>query len=217
MKNLSEDDELLRLENTLRAEGFRFIAGVDEAGRGPLAGPVVAAAVVFPPGVPLPAVNDSKKLSAACREELEAAVRAVPGVEVSVAAVTAEEIDASDILRSTHRAMREAVRGLANCDFVLVDGLPVGGFAAPDRSLVKGDAQCACIAAASIVAKVFRDRLMVEFDRVYPGYGFAEHKGYGTAGHLEALRRLGPCPIHRRSFAPVRDLIAPPPEQPELF
>ena len=217
MKILSANDELLRLENALRAEGFRFIAGVDEAGRGPLAGPVVAAAVVFPPGVPLPAVNDSKKLSAASREELDAAVRAVPGVEVSVAAVTAAEIDDSDILRCTHRAMREAVRALAHCDFVLVDGLPVGGFPVPDRSVVKGDAQCACIAAASIAAKVFRDRLMMEYDREYPGYGFAEHKGYGTAGHLEALRRLGPCPIHRRSFAPVRDLIAPPPEQLELF
>ena len=165
---LSEADELLRPERECWAEGFCFVAGVDEVGRGPLAGPVVAAAVVFPRGVSLPAVNDSKKLTAPEREELERKV-----------------------------------------DFILVDGRPVKGLPYPSRAMVGGDGRSASIAAASIVAKVYRDRLMEEYETRYPGYGFAGHKGYGTAEHLEALRRLGPCPEHRRSFRPVREIIDP--------
>lgn len=217
MNFLLENDKLLCLELELRAGGFCFIAGVDEVGRGPLAGPVVAAAVVFPEYSAIPAVNDSKKLSPQEREDLALAIRNVSGVEVSVAVVEPEEIDRINILRATHKAMRQAVLQLEHCDFVLVDGNPVGGFKVPDRSVVKGDAKCASIAAASIIAKVFRDRLMVEYEDKFPGYGFAAHKGYGTAEHLAALKRLGVTPIHRCSFAPVRDIIAPPPTQLELF
>ena len=209
---LSEADELLRPERECWAEGFCFVAGVDEVGRGPLAGPVVAAAVVFPRGVSLPAVNDSKKLTAPEREELERAIRAVPGVSIGIGEVSAAEIDRLDILRATWRAMRLAVEQLGKVDFILVDGRPY-----PSRAMVGGDGRSASIAAASIVAKVYRDRLMEEYETRYPGYGFAGHKGYGTAEHLEALRRLGPCPEHRRSFRPVREIIDPPPEQPDLF
>jgi len=122
-----------------------------------------------------------------------------------------------NILNATHLAMRRAVEQLKKADFVLVDGRRVKGLPLPSRAIVKGDAKSASIAAASIIAKVHRDHLMIELDKIYPGYGFAEHKGYGTAQHLEALRTLGVTPIHRRSFRPVRDLISPPPEQPLLF
>lgn len=199
---LSEADELLRPERECWAEGFCFVAGVDEVGRGPLAGPVVAAAVVFPRGVSLPAVNDSKKLTAPEREELERAIRAVPGVSIGIGEVSAAEIDRLDILRATWRAMQLAVEQLGKVDFILVDGRPVKGLPYPSRAMVGGDGRSASIAAASIVAKVYRDRLMEEYETRYPGYGFAGHKGYGTAEHLEALRRLGPCPEHRRSFRP---------------
>ena len=214
---LSEADELLRPERECWAEGFCFVAGVDEVGRGPLAGPVVAAAVVFPRGVSLPAVNDSKKLTAPEREELERAIRAVPGVSIGIGEVSAAEIDRLDILRATWRAMRLAVEQLGKVDFILVDGRPVKGLPYPSRAMVGGDGRSASIAAASIVAKVYRDRLMEEYETRYPGYGFAGHKGYGTAEHLDALRRLGPCPEHRKSFRPVREIIDPPPEQPDLF
>ncbi len=217
MKFLSENDKLLCLELELRAEGFCFIAGVDEVGRGPLAGPVVAAAVVFPGYTVVPWVDDSKKLTPAEREEADIAIRSVPGVDIALAVVEPEEIDRINILRATHKAMWQAVAGLERCDYVLVDGRPVGGFGIPDRSIVKGDAKCASIAAASIVAKVYRDRLMTDLESQYPGYGFAAHKGYGTAEHLAALKKLGPVPVHRRSFAPVRDILSPPPEQLELF
>ena len=238
---LSEADELLRPERECWAEGFCFVAGVDDVGRGPLAGPVVAAAVVFPRGVSLPAVNDSKKLTAPEREELERAIRAVPGVSIGIGEVSAAEIDRLDILRATWRAMRLAVEQLGKVDFILVDGRPVKGLPYPSRAMVGGDGRSASIAAASIVApypsramvggdgrsasiaaasivaKVYRDRLMEEYETRYPGYGFAGHKGYGTAEHLDALRRLGPCPEHRKSFRPVREIIDPPPEQPDLF
>ena len=214
---LSEADELLRPECECWAEGFCFVAGVDEVGRGPLAGPVVAAAVVFPRGVPWPAVNDSKKLTASEREELERAIRAVPGVSIGIGEVSASEIDRLDILRATWRAMRLAVEQLEKVDFILVDGRPVKGLPYPSRAMVGGDGRSASIAAASIVAKVYRDRLMEEYETRYPGYGFAGHKGYGTAEHLDALRRLGPCPEHRKSGRPVREVIDPPPEQPDLF
>ena len=201
---LSEADELLRPERECWAEGFCFVAGVDEVGRGPLAGPVVAAAVVFPRGVLLPGVNDSKQLTAQEREELEQEIRAVPGVSIGIGEVSAG-------------AMRLAVEQLEKVDFILVDGRPVKGLPYPSRAMVGGDGRSASIAAASIVAKVYRDRLMADYEARYPGYGFAGHKGYGTAAHLEALRRLGPCPEHRRSFRPVREIIDPPPEQPDLF
>lgn len=212
---LTYEDELLLRERKLLQEGFVFIAGVDEAGRGPLAGPVVAAAVILPREGELPGVFDSKQLSEARRKALREEILEIAETSVGVAEV--HEIDALNILRATHLAMHRAVAGLKKVDFVLVDGLPVKGFLCPAENMVKGDARSASIAAASIVAKVYRDELMEKLDKEYPGYGFAVHKGYGTAAHLEALRRLGVTPVHRRSFAPVRELIDPPPVQLELF
>ena len=201
---LAEDDELLSLEHQLRAEGFVFIAGVDEAGRGPLAGPVTAAAVIFPPGARIPRVGDSKQLTAAEREELRKQILAVPGVRWGIVDSPVELIDEWNILRANDRAMREAVLRAGKADLILVDGRPVPNLPAPSRAIVKGDATVASIAAASILAKTHRDAVMVELDRRYPGYGFAENKGYGTAAHLAALEKLGPSPAHRKSFAPVR-------------
>ena len=214
---LAAGDELLALEQEKYQAGFRFVVGIDEVGRGPLAGPVVAAAVGFPPGVPVPRVNDSKQLSEEKREALDAAIRAVPGVRIAVAEIAVEDIDRINILRATHLAMFRAAEQIPDADCLLVDGLPVPGLPCESFNVIKGDARSASIAAASIVAKVYRDRLMVELDKIYPGYGLAENKGYGTASHLAALKKMGVTPIHRRSFAPVRDIISPPPEQMELF
>jgi ribonuclease HII len=167
---------------------------------------VVASAVILPPRVRLPGINDSKQLSAAAREAAyEAVVRKAHAW--AVAAVEVEEIDRINILRATHEAMAAALRALDPApDGALVDGLPVTGLPCPHQALVDGDALCVSIAAASIVAKVTRDRLMCELDECYPGYGFAQHKGYGTRDHLRALRELGPSPCHRRSFRPVAEL-----------
>ncbi|MBE6400311.1 MAG: ribonuclease HII [Lentisphaerae bacterium] len=206
-------DELLRSERQLRAEGFCWIAGVDEAGRGPLAGPVVAAAVVLPPELDnLPQVFDSKQLSAAARDELFEQLYALEGIQISVAEGSVEEIDRLNILRATHLAMRRAVDGLKQADFVLVDGLPVQ-FTLPSKNIVKGDAKSASIAAASIIAKVTRDRYMEKVAEKFPQYGFAAHKGYGTAEHLEALKKFGVTELHRRSFQPVRELLDDVPQQ----
>ncbi|MBR7119831.1 MAG: ribonuclease HII [Lentisphaeria bacterium] len=210
-------DELLQPERKLWAEGFCFVAGVDEAGRGPFAGPVAAAAVVLPKGVKLPEVFDSKQLSDAARRELKEQILQLPGVMVGVSLIDAQVIDKINILQATHLAMREAVSQLEKVDCVLVDGLPVRGFEVESRNLVKGDSLSASIAAASIIAKVTRDDVMVGLDKLYPEYGFADHKGYGTAAHLRALQEYGVTPVHRRSFRPVREIIDPPPEQLELL
>ena len=193
------------------------MAGVDEVGRGPLAGPVVAAAVILPEaGVDLE-VADSKTLSASRREALALALRAHPGVCIGLAEVSGERIDEINIRRATVEAMAAALQALPLvAEFALVDGLPVSGLPLPAEFIVKGDARSASIAAASIVAKVYRDALMVRLEAEYPGYGFARHKGYGTRQHLEALRRLGPAAVHRRSFAPVAGSLARPPRQLEL-
>ena len=212
---LTCDDELLLRERELRREGFVFIAGVDEAGRGPLAGPVVAAAVILPEAESLPGVFDSKQLTDRRRRELRDEIRAVAAVGVGMAGP--EEIDELNILKATHLAMHRAVAELEKVEFVLVDGLPVPGFPCPCENMIKGDARCASIAAASIVAKVCRDELMEKAELEFPGYGFARHKGYGTRAHLEALRKLGVSPIHRRSFAPVRALLGEQCVQMELF
>ena len=201
-----------QFEADLIQRGITRIAGVDEAGRGPLAGPVVAAAVVFPAewilrGLPevLSGINDSKQLSAATREVLFAALMSRPEVAWGIARVDAPLIDQINILQATHRAMNLALAKLnPPPQHVLVDGLRVKTLAFPQTPIVSGDALSYSIAAASILAKVTRDRLMVEFDREYPGYGFSGHKGYGTARHLAALKERGPCPIHRHSFAPLR-------------
>ena len=204
------------LENELSLKGFNIIGGIDEAGRGPLAGPVTAAAVILPADVEeLPGVFDSKQLKESEREELFAALYAVPGIKISVASASAEEIDRLNILRATHEAMRRAVAGLTEADFVLVDGLPVQ-FLLPSKNIIKGDAKCASIAAASIIAKVTRDHEMEKLDELYPEYGFARHKGYGTAEHLEALKKYGPLPIHRKSFRPVYELLPETPVQGEF-
>ena len=216
-KFITAGNELLAWEYEKYQAGFRFVVGIDEVGRGPLAGPVVAAAVGFPQGAEIPPVNDSKQLSEEKREMLDAAIRAVPGVRIAVAEVPVDEIDRINILRATHLAMRMAAEQIPEADCLLVDGLPVPGLPKESFNMVKGDARSASIAAASIIAKVYRDRLMNELDKVYPGYGFAENKGYGTAAHLKALKELGVTAVHRRSFAPVRNILAPPPEQLELF
>lgn len=217
MEYLSRDDKLLAHECKLWAEGFLFIGGVDEVGRGPLAGPVVAAAVVFPKNAEIPAVDDSKKLTEKQRGELRDAILAVPGVRYAVAEMSVEDIDRMNILQASRQAMRLAVGQIAEIDYLLVDGLPVPGFDMPCTALVKGDSRSASIAAASILAKVYRDELMVRMAGEYPGYGFEHNMGYGTESHLDALKRLGVCPLHRKSFAPVRDILDPPPEQLELF
>lgn len=193
----------LAFDDTIRRRGFRLVAGVDEAGRGPLAGPVVAAAVILPENMPFPGVNDSKKVAPRRREELAAVIRD-HAVAVSIGCAEPEEIDRTDILRATFSAMMRAIHGLeVSPDFVLLDGPYVLPLTVPQRGVVRGDARSLSIAAASIIAKVHRDRLMNDYHTLYPAYGFHRHKGYPTAEHMEALRRFGPCPIHRRSFQGV--------------
>ena len=190
-------------EQEARRCGYRRIAGVDEAGRGPLAGPVVAAAVVLPVRCRLAGVDDSKQLSVSERDRLyiEIMDRAV---SVGVGSSTAEEIDRINILEATKLAMRRALTALSPApDYVLIDAVLLSGVAMPVRPIIKGDALSLSIAAASIVAKVMRDRLMAEFHRTYPQYNFLSHKGYGTEEHLAQLAEYGPSPIHRRTFAPV--------------
>jgi len=206
-------------ERDLLRRGVQRVAGVDEAGRGPLAGPVVAAAVSLPAGwitrglpAGLEGLNDSKQLTAAQREKYFALLVANEATRFAIAALGADTIDAINILQATHRAMNQALAQLRpQPEHVLVDGLRVKSLRFPQTPLVKGDARSFSIAAASVLAKVTRDRLMLGYDRQFPVYGFAEHKGYGTARHLAALAEHGPCPIHRRSFAPLKQA------QPELF
>lgn len=184
------------------------VCGVDEAGRGPLAGPVVAAAVILDPARPVAGLADSKKLSAKKREQLAAAIRA-SAIAWAVAEATVEEIDALNILQATLLAMQRAVAGLAIAPAeVLVDGNRCPRLDVPVRAIVGGDATVAQISAASILAKTVRDAGMLDLHARYPRYGFDRHMGYGTAAHLTALRAHGPCPAHRRSFAPVRAQLA---------
>lgn len=187
--------------------GYEFIAGVDEVGLGPLAGPAVAAAVVLPPGVRLPGLNDSKKLKPVEREALDRQIRR-HAIAFSVQTVAAEFIDQQGLIRARQLAMKRAVEGLPMAaEYLLIDAWDVPEVALPQMCVIKGDAVCASIMAASVVAKVHRDRLMVEYDRQYPGYGFALHKGYATAAHKRALVELGPSPIHRMSWAPIRAVL----------
>ena len=207
------------IEREHYARDVRGLAGVDEAGRGPLAGPVVAAAVVLPEdwaqdGVPesLKRLNDSKQLRESVREELYEAIQTNAVIVSAIAVVDAPVIDEINILQATHRAMNEALAGLEPpAKHALVDGRPVPSLSLPQTAIVKGDAKSFSIAAASILAKVTRDRLMVQYDEQFPGYGFAGHKGYGTKAHLLAIEELGACPLHRMSFAPLKKT------QPELF
>ena len=203
-------DDLWRHERAARAQGHTLIAGLDEVGRGPLAGPVVVACVVLPPDFALDGIADSKRLSERQRERAYTRISA-EALAVGLGQVEADEIDRLNILRATHEAMRRALRALPlSPTLVLVDGLSVPNLPCPAaRFLVGGDSLSASIAAASIFAKVTRDRQMVEADARWPEYGFAGHKGYGAPKHLAALREHGPCPLHRRSFAPVAAVCPP--------
>lgn len=202
----------LEFERDLWSREFTLVAGVDEAGRGPLAGPVVAAAVILPAAwangsfdARLADLNDSKQLTEAQRENFFQILTTHPDLRYAIAIVDAATIDRINILQATHRAMNEALAKLQpQPQHVLVDGRPVKSMTLPQTALVKGDSRSYSIAAASVLAKVTRDRLMLEFDAKFPGYGFAIHKGYGVPQHLAAIEKLGPCPIHRMSFAPLK-------------
>ncbi|NUM55971.1 MAG: ribonuclease HII [Candidatus Hydrogenedentes bacterium] len=191
---------LWQFEREMTALGFARIAGVDEAGRGPLAGPIVAAAVVL--AHPVEGLNDSKLLTEPQRVALYAQL--TEGAHtIGCAIISSEQIDERGIQQANYGAMTDAVLQISPLpDYLLVDGFKIPGCAVPHLRIVKGDRRSQSIAAASIIAKVTRDRLMLAFEEQFPGYGFAKHKGYGTAEHLDAIRRLGPSPIHRRSFAP---------------
>lgn len=186
--------------------GLKLVAGTDEAGRGPLAGPVVAAAVILEKKFAALGINDSKKLSPAQRESLYGEI-IFHSKSWCVSIIDENEIDRINILRASLEAMKRAVLGLSEQpDFVFVDGPKKIDISIPQAAIIRGDAVCCSIAAASIIAKVTRDKIMLEFDRQYPDYGFARHKGYGTKEHLEALNKSGPCPIHRKTFGPVKRL-----------
>ena len=188
------------IENEVRAEGYNFICGVDEAGRGPLCGPVTAAAVILPDGLYIEGLNDSKKLTEAKREKLFDIITS-EAIAWSVASASVEEINATDILSAAMLAMRRAVEGLSiPADFALIDGNISRGFAIPTKTVIHGDAISPSIAAASILAKVTRDRACYELDAQYPEYGIAKHKGYGTKDHMNSLRQYGPAPIYRTKF-----------------
>jgi ribonuclease HII len=191
-------------EKQALAEGFRFVAGVDEVGRGCLAGAVVAAAVVLDLSKPLPAgLNDSKKLSEKKRFEIDEEIRRT-AIAFSIAQIEAEEIDRINILQATKKAMRLAIENLnPKPDFLLIDAIQLKEISLPQKAIIKGDAISASIAAASIIAKTYRDNLMREYDKIYPQYGFAKHVGYGTKAHYEALKQHGACVLHRKSFRGV--------------
>lgn len=192
--------DLWELENELYDSGITTLCGVDEAGRGPLAGPVCAAAVILPRGLVIPGLNDSKKLSEKRREALYGEITQ-KALHWAAAFASVEEIEALNILGATYLAMNRAIAGLGvEPELALIDGNRAKGVEHNCRCVVGGDGKCADIAAASIIAKVTRDRLMYELDEKFPGYGFAKHKGYGTAAHYEAILRLGLTPEHRRSF-----------------
>lgn len=187
-------------EDNARSEGYGAVCGVDEAGRGPLMGPVCAAAVILPPGLYIEGLNDSKKLTEKKREALFPVITE-KAVAYCVAYASAREIDSMNILNATMLAMRRAIEGLpVKADFALIDGNCKRDIPVPAVTVVGGDAKCPSIAAASVLAKVSRDRLCLELDARYPKYGFAKHKGYGTKEHMEALRKYGPCHEHRITF-----------------
>lgn len=187
-------------ESSLKNDSIKIICGVDEAGRGPLMGPVVAAACILPDGIIIDGLNDSKKLSEKKREKLFNEITE-KALSYSIASASVDEIEELNILNAAMLAMKRAIEGLdIKADLALIDGNCQRGFNIPAKTVVGGDAKVPSIAAASILAKVTRDRLCYEYDKLYPEYGFGKHKGYGTKLHMEVLRRLGPCPVHRPSF-----------------
>ncbi len=203
-------------DTAARRRGFVRVCGLDEAGRGPLAGPVVAAAAILAPDASLPGLNDSKRLTPDARARLAPAIQEV-SLAWGVGIATPREVDAINVLQASLLAMARAIEALSVApDYLLVDGLHTVDLPLPQEALVGGDGRSAAIAAASVLAKEHRDTLMCEYARLYPGYGFETHKGYPTQAHQHALRRLGPCPIHRISFRGVRELVTRSP-QPPLF
>ena len=197
--------DTLSFEKSAANNGFFYIAGIDEAGRGPLAGPVMAAAVILPAGLTIIGVDDSKKLTPDKRDKLFDVIMA-RALSVGVGISTPAEIDRINILQATRRAMLAAVLNLSQPpDYLLIDGISTIDSVIPQKTIKKGDSLSLSIAAASIIAKVTRDRIMVEMDAKYPGYGFAGHKGYGSATHMETIKKLGPSPIHRLTFAGVKE------------
>ena len=209
-KRLAEEARLqamFSLEEELYCQGFRYIAGVDEAGRGPLAGPVVIGAVVLPRSCYLPLLNDSKQLGESQRETLYNLIRDM-ALAASVSIVPPDVIDSVNIYQATVQGMYDALAQLSpRPDMVLIDAVPLPRLSVPSRSIIGGDALSASIAAASVIAKVERDHLMKEYDAMYPQYGFAGHKGYATKEHQIALRKHGPCPIHRQTFEPIKSMV----------
>lgn len=217
------DGPTQEFERVARLCGYRRIAGIDEAGRGPLAGPVVAAAVILPARCRLLGINDSKQLTAKDREEVYTAILE-QAVAVGIGSADVAEIDQLNILTATRLAMRRAIDQLAPPpDYLLIDAVVLPGLKVPTRPIIKGDSLSVSIAAASVLAKVTRDRLMARYHETFPEYGFLSHKGYGTAEHLERLARHGPCSIHRRTFSPVQEVMITakmrpaPLESPRLF
>lgn len=212
MRKLSEEklaaerERLEQMKSYERQYGDHIlVCGIDEAGRGPLAGPVVAGAVILPGDCEILFLNDSKKLSEKRREELFLEIQE-KAVSFAVGVVGPERIDEINILQATYEAMREAVKGLSvKPEVLLNDAVTIPGLEGVQVPIIKGDAKSLSIAAASILAKVTRDHMMAEYEELFPGYGFAKHKGYGTAVHIAAIRELGPCPIHRRSF--IRNIV----------
>lgn len=193
----------MKTEKALAEKGYKIIAGIDEAGRGPIAGPVVAASVVLPADFDFPEITDSKKLSEKKRDEFFDIIKS-NALYIGIGISEPEEIDRINILRATHTAMKRAVENMGVLpDIALVDGLPVKGLPCPHNAVVKGDALVKSISCASIIAKVTRDRIMKEYGEKYPCYGFEKHKGYGTKAHIEAIKKYGVCPIHRKTFEPV--------------
>ncbi|WP_281358121.1 ribonuclease HII [Bacillus haikouensis] len=204
-KEKDDFSNLTILENKIVRQGYSAIAGIDEVGRGPLAGPVVAAAVILPQDFYLPGINDSKQLSETKRNEFYDVIRE-KAVSIGIGMIDAEEIDTINIYEATKKAMLYAISNLQrNPDYLLIDAMKLDT-PYPQESIIKGDSKSVSIAAASIVAKVTRDKLMKEYALTYPGYGFDKNAGYGTKGHLEGLKQNGVTPIHRKSFAPVRDI-----------
>ena len=200
LKELERLKTISYYENQCRKNGYKLIAGIDEVGRGPLAGPVVTAAVILKENDLIEGINDSKKLSAAKRESLYDIIlnRAV---SYAFGVVSAEEIDSINILQATYKAMLQALSSLSiKPDFVLADAVTIPGIDIKQQGIIKGDAKSISIGAASIIAKVYRDRMMDEYAKIYPEYGFEQNKGYGSQSHIEAIKKFGPCPIHRKTF-----------------
>lgn len=200
---MNDQINLYEFEEKLYDEGFHSICGVDEAGRGPLAGPLVVAACILPPFLRIEGINDSKQLSAKKRKELYKVI-VKNALAYKIVFVTEEDVDSLNIYQATKKGMLMAIAGLKNKpDYALIDAMPLGELEIPHNSIIHGDARCASVAAASILAKVTRDEYMEKMDIKYPNYGFKKHKGYGTKAHMQALEKYGPCKIHRKSFAPV--------------